>query len=249
MSLRPLLMDASMVLAYLAGKKNQTRRIADPQPSSTHWEMIHGYELLVSRVMQCSSGKSFVRFSHSIPNHALSGANHFAAAGSCSCQQGMVGDELWVRENWWQRGEWVQKQVNSSYPLEWIGKREVYYCAENPDKPDWGWRKRPSIHMPRWASRITLPITGLRFERLQDISAADACNEGLSCITKDGSLYKYGIPDRDGLPGTDDHGWPWHEWEVDPVKAFRKLWEKIYEPGSWDKNPWVWVIDFPRSIS
>jgi len=101
--------------------------------------------------------------------------------------------------------------------------------------------------MPRWASRITLEITAVRVERLHDISEADAVAEGLACITKDGDrTRKYGIPDADGMPGTDDHGWPWNEWRSDPREAYRKLWESINGPGSWDLNPWVWVIEFKR---
>jgi hypothetical protein len=65
-------------------------------------------------------------------------------------------------------------------------------------------------------------------------------------ITKDGSLFKFGIPDRDGLPGNDDFGWPWRDFETSPIAAFRKLSEVIYGPGSWEENPWVWVIEFRR---
>ena len=114
-----------------------------------------------------------------------------------------------------------------------------------------GWvsKHRPSIHMPRWASRITLEIAGVRIERLQDISEEDAKAEGLSTVTKDGRLYKWGIPDRDGLPGTDDDGWPWTQWDTDPRQAFRRLWDSIYgsDPAKcWDANPWVWVNCFRR---
>lgn len=109
--------------------------------------------------------------------------------------------------------------------------------------PKW----KPSIFMPRWASRIALEITSVRVERLQDISETDAKDEGLSCLTKDGGrTWKFGIPDRDGLPGNDDDGWHWHEWEVDPRLAYKKLWESINGAGSWAQNPWVWVIGFKR---
>lgn len=100
--------------------------------------------------------------------------------------------------------------------------------------------------MPRWASRITLEVTGIRVERLQDISEEDAIAEGLSGITKDGKLIKYGIPDQDGLPGTDNTGWPWRDWQKDPRDAYRRLWESINGRGSWDANPWVWVVEFKR---
>ena len=103
------------------------------------------------------------------------------------------------------------------------------------------------IHMPRWASRITLEVTGIRVERLQEISELDAITEGLTALTKDGGrTIKHGIPDRDGLPGNDNYGWHWSEWEKDSRVAYRKLWESINGPGSWDANPWVWVIEFRR---
>lgn len=102
-------------------------------------------------------------------------------------------------------------------------------------------RARPSIHMPRWASRLTLTVTDVRVQRLQEISADDAKAEGLATVTKDDKMWKYGIPDRDGLPGNDDHGWPWEEWEADPRRAFRKLWDRIHAGTDhmWDHNPLV----------
>ena len=105
---------------------------------------------------------------------------------------------------------------------------------------------KPSIHMPRWASRILLEITGVRVELLQDISEEDAIDEGLKAITKDGKLIKYGIPDRDGYPGADDFGWNWGDWDKSPVLAYKRLWQSINGKGSWDLNPFVWVIEFKR---
>ena len=105
---------------------------------------------------------------------------------------------------------------------------------------------KPSIHMPRWASRITLEITGVRVERLQDISEDDALSEGLASVSKYGSLFKHGIPDFDGLPGNDNVGWSWVEWDSNPISAYKKLWESINGKGSWEENQWVWVITFRR---
>lgn len=103
--------------------------------------------------------------------------------------------------------------------------------------------------MPRWASRITLEVTGVRIERLQGITEDDAKAEGLSTVTKDGKLWKWGIPDRDGLPGGCDVGWPWTQWDADPCAAFRRLWDGIYQDDkAWDANPWVWVTEF-RMVS
>lgn len=81
---------------------------------------------------------------------------------------------------------------------------------------------------------------------MQDITEDDAIADGLGCMTKDGVLYKYGIPDADGMPGKDDLGWPWMKWNASPVVAYKKLWEQINGPDSWDKNPWVWVVAFNR---
>jgi len=103
---------------------------------------------------------------------------------------------------------------------------------------------KPSIFMPRSASRVTLEVLSVRTERLQDISHNDAVSEGIRAVSKDGSTYKWGIPDMDGYPGNDNHGWPWQQWEDTPIKAFRKLWESINGKGSWAENPEVFVITF-----
>lgn len=107
-----------------------------------------------------------------------------------------------------------------------------------------GLKYTPCIHMPSAASRLVLEITGARTEPLQDISRRDAILEGFKCQSKDGRLIKYGIPDNDGLPGTDNYGWPWQEWEEDPRQAYQRLWEKLHGAGSWDENPSVFVFDF-----
>jgi len=148
------------------------------------------------------------------------------------------GDRLWVRETWCMRtGGMLPHMDRACIPR---------YRADGELKPEWGFMKwHPSIHMPRRASRITLEVTGVRIERLQDISDEDAKAEGLTTVTKDGQLYKWGIPDRDGLPGSCDDGWPWTHWDTDPREAFRSLWNGInLDTNGWDANPYVWVIDF-----
>ena len=130
-----------------------------------------------------------------------------AAPGSAviSCPHGKRGDRLWVREAHYIIGE----------------HREVFFRAtqDSNNSPTLSWPGpwRPSIHMPRWAGRITLEVTGVRAERLQSISAADGWAEGI-CYSPD----------------------------VDPVHEFRELWERINGPGSWDANPWIWVVSFRR---
>jgi hypothetical protein len=94
-----------------------------------------------------------------------------------------------------------------------------HYQADG-NRPEFNGLWKPSIHMFRWASRITLEITGVRVERLQDISEADAIAEGCQCSGVPASLTNRG--------------------------AFAKLWESINGTGSWDANPWVWVVEFRR---
>jgi hypothetical protein len=129
------------------------------------------------------------------------------------CPYGQPGDRLWVRETF-QRftddGEILYKADPAGFEAMNEYKRDE--CLEA--------RWRPSIHMPRQLSRITLEITAVRVERLQEISEADAMAEG--------------IPHSEVSPP--DMG----------RFTFRHLWESINGPGSWDSNPWVWVIEFRR---
>lgn len=137
------------------------------------------------------------------------------------CPYGVVGDRLWVRETFWQ----------SSYG-------EFFYRADHPDsdiRAHGGWK--PSIHMPRYACRTVLEITDIRVERIQDISEADAKAEGMLYLDGLGvghSGYRHSIN---------------HEYVYDTARAaFRILWNSVYEKRGygWDKNPWVWVVEFKR---
>ncbi len=95
---------------------------------------------------------------------------------------------------------------------------------------------KPSIHMPRWASRITLEVTGVRVERLQDISEEDAIAEGVECW------------EERGYDDAQDFYRNYHTGgDLFTAKAsYRTLWESINGPGSWERNDWVWVIEFKR---
>jgi len=128
------------------------------------------------------------------------------------CPYGAPGDTLWVRETWTQ------------YPIELNPEPcDAWYKAtSNGPPPPFKWR--PSIHMPRWASRITLRITDIRVERLQDISEDDARAEGCDPVVH---------PDGAVDCGT-------------RKTTFASLWNKINGPGAWDENPWVWVLAFER---
>ncbi|ENR6004739.1 hypothetical protein ACEWM3_004966 [Klebsiella pneumoniae] len=124
------------------------------------------------------------------------------------CPFGAVGDRIWVRETW------------ARYNID-QNSHDIAYRATTPeDQPEEG-RWRPSIHMPRWASRILLEITGVRVERLQSITLGDICKE-VGC-----GLYDF-------RPAT--HGF----------QVWEELWKSIYGAENWQANPWVWVISFER---
>lgn len=147
---------------------------------------------------------------------------------------GQPGDQLWVRETWLD-ARCTGVEVRDPHTL----KRTSYaYGADTPPgsyadqcRKDYGLKWRPSIHMPRAASRIQLEVTGVRVERLQDISDADARAEGAVCVDE--------ATGREVLfPDASKAG----SWRL----GYRVLWESINGPGSWDANPWVWVVEFRR---
>lgn len=135
------------------------------------------------------------------------------------CPYGAAGDFLWIREKWQRLRDAAGRQI-------------VEYCA-GPFLLDVETHKRwhPSIHMPRWASRITLEVTGVRVERLQDISESDAIAEGIERNVFNDEWSGYG---------------QFHGAALTPKGSYRALWESINGPGSWDANPWVWVVEFTR---
>lgn len=128
---------------------------------------------------------------------------------------GQPGDRLWVREAW---------AKTQPIQLPWPQTMVVY--REGDNRTDYGGPWKPSIHMPRAFSRITLEVTGVHVERLQDISVADAIAEGVNIH-----------PDHHSKP---------RESIYSAVEAYRDLWESINGPESWEANPWVWVVSFKR---
>lgn len=194
---RPIIFSAPMVRAILAGTKTQTRRIVPTMFTCGRVEYPGKRD---------SRGYSRVNW--------LDTAEGMAQAAQ-ECKYGRPGDRLWVRETW---GAWP-------HMMGGVQPETLRYRADGEYQNERGtWRWRPSIHMPRWASRITLEITDVRVERLQDISEADAKAEGVS------------MPD--GTPAPPDF-WSYQQ-------EFRHLWEQINGPGSWDANPFVWVVTFRR---
>jgi hypothetical protein len=137
-----------------------------------------------------------------------------------------VGDTLWVREAWRPLGD---------APLsECVGTDDIKFHATTDEFEASVFKWRPSIHMPRWASRITLKVTDVRVQRLQDISEADAISEG---IVK----YESTLEDAAEYAATEGR-----MIENDPHQAFRDLWTSINGEASWDANPWVVAYTFKR---
>lgn len=205
MAERPMLFSGAMVRAILAGTKTQTRRVVKPQPPSGHdWA---GW--CVASTHQADEGKA---------TWAAGFGPYLRDAHRVACPYGQPGDRLWVRETF-QRftddGETIYKADPSGF--EAMNELKRNECLEA--------RWRPAIHMPRWASRITLEITGVRVERLQDISEADAVAEG--CAGGHGAI-------------------PGYNYAATPGEHYHWLWESINGAGSWDANPWVWVVEFRR---
>lgn len=224
MTERPILFSGAMVRAILEGRKTVTRRVVKPAP---HGDLKWNQQIL---------GKHVTNWTDDLRLY--------------ECPYGQPGDRLWVRESLRYDPEYGHFFAAGGRHGE-----TVYLCSLFDDKesqtgysydgllPE---RSVPSIHLHRRYSRILLEVTDARVERLQDISEEQALAEGLARVTKDGALFKHGIPERDGLPGTADSAWPWQEWEADPRKAFAKLWTGINGTESWDANPWVWVVEFKR---
>lgn len=197
MSNRPIIFSAPMVRAILDGRKTVTRRILKPQPN-----------MGPNGMMVCLGGDAWAE-------------SDGILSGLWKLQE--PGDRLWVREAW--RSTAIYDVLS---PSEMNGKEPIRYeCDETWQT--WGWkladkhgRLRPSIHMPRWASRITLDVTEVRVQRLQDISEEDAEAEG----ARGSASGPWG---REGL-----------------IEDYSDIWEAIHGPGSWDANPWVAAITFKR---
>ncbi|MFC5359522.1 hypothetical protein [Azospirillum himalayense] len=152
------------------------------------------------------------------------------------------GDRLWVRENTWQNGTWVRTEDETGeIGSKWVGTSSVRMMA-NETKPagsgNFVWRSIPSIHMPRWASRLTLVVEQVRVERLQDISEADAIAEGIEMCS----------PRPRGMSGWRDYGDKLGDtsrrYFSDPRRSFQTLWTSLHGAGAWAANPWVVALTF-----
>lgn len=232
MTERGMIFNAEMVRAILDGRKTQTRRImrVQPEPSKSR----PGDFWFSSKKLE-----SMVHISDFAPGNSPIADYHLFIQEHC-CPFGSVGDRIWVRETF--QGPLFDYEQMESY-LEDSSKFEkpefCQYAADGKPAPEYydaddnlrhGWR--PSIHMPRWASRILLEITDVRVERLSAISEEDARAEGII----DGGCLNCGEPEPCGCDNP----------EPDATDAFAYLWQSIYGQENWNADPWVWVIEFKR---
>ncbi len=206
----PIIFSAPMVQAILAGRKTMTRRIIKPQPATLP-------------ELDDAGPKSPRWLVYGIPT-------------TLRCPYGAPGDRLWVRETW-------QSDLrNAGKKPHLIDQTEpVWFAADGKSKGHNGWGIRatgwrPSIFMPRWASRITLRVTEIRVERLHAITEDDARAEG-------GGLYVpgHGFITEDQLKAD-----PGYANFLSPVMGFQSIWDSINGPGAWNANPYVWVVKFER---
>ncbi|HEK2903370.1 TPA: hypothetical protein SMU01_003717 [Proteus mirabilis] len=228
---RGIIFNAEMVRAILDGRKTQTRRIIKSVPATHNF---HGW--VTSSTHAKDEGKAC---------WAIDDSPLLKEPIRLNCPLGKVGDRLYVRETW----SVVSHEFDDDgLMIDYVPDRPTKAVHEMPyghgyftghviysADGDFTWGDddgcidgrscwKPSIHMPRWASRITLEITDVRVERLNDISNDDAKSEG--CWYRRGG----GVPDK----------------AITPSDQFPTLWEEIYGDGSWSSNPWVWVIEFKR---
>ncbi|UHM89822.1 ASCH domain-containing protein [Rahnella victoriana] len=227
---RPILFNAEMVKAILSGRKTQTRRVVKFPLRDVNM----GCELAGNEL-----------------------AGEVKAGDYRNCPLGQPGDQLWVRETFATLGnedgcaiDWQENLVKTGGP----DAARVYRasCEQRPGNyglwsipDDAFWKPHtenmqyegswvPSIHMPRWASRIQLEIINVGVQRLQDISSGDAVREGICQLPASG---RYCINPGDQYFGGASRS---------AKEVYSWLWESIYGEGSWQANPWVWVIEFER---
>lgn len=230
---RGMIFNGEMGRAILDGRKTQTRRIVKPQPEISSKDNLSGIwldkplnGLLLPKIQDIA----------------------------IHCPFGMSGDRIWVRETWATLGnedgcyvDWEEnlckgdersaariyrascEQRPGDYGL-WSIPDDDYWKPHTKDhKFEGAWR--PSILMPRWASRILLEITNVRVEQLNVISERDAQAEGVAKLQ--GGFWQHYQP-----------GWTQHQ--LSARGSFVTLWKSIYGEESWNSNPWVWVIEFKR---
>ncbi|WJO31016.1 hypothetical protein [Pseudomonas monteilii] len=207
---RPILFSGPMVRAILSGQKTVTRREIKPSMRSAD----SSFEL---HQQEDESWRPMHTFDESCMD--AKGTEH-----PILCPYGQPGDRLWVREAWL-----ADAQLDSIAPRDLSQGEPILYPADGSVRQTGcamvsQGRGRPSIHMPRWASRILLEITAVRVELLQDISEEQAEAEGVGFLRR--------VPDADET--------------LTSAQLFECLWSSINGDESWHGNPWVWAVEFKR---
>ncbi|HCJ5549721.1 TPA: hypothetical protein NUX00_002771 [Klebsiella pneumoniae] len=226
MTERGMIFNAEMVRAILDGRKTQTRR-------PIKWKQ--------TRFTEIGEREDGSKWPWSEDAEHACDLWH-------PCPFGAVGDRIWVREAYRFPASLDdvsptgvgEMAVATGYRKPWAPTfyeftgtfSDGWKGFETPPKVSNAGKLRPSIHMPRWASRILLEITDVRVERLNAISEDDARAEGII----DGGCLNCGEPEPCGCANP----------EPDATDAFAYLWQSIYGQESWNANPWVWVIEFER---
>ena len=196
---RPILFSGDMVRAILDGRKTMTRRVVKiaQHPQAERVQHFEGLRW------------DWLRYDG-------------LRLSTFKCPFGKTGDRLWVRETF----RLSDPNDCACYePCRCRSGQPMYRADGHYHDMEYKWK--PSIYMPRWSSRITLEVTGVRVERLQDISEEDAQAEG--------APLELGVLERTILGAKARYR-----------SGFVRLWESINGPGSWDANPWVWCVSFKR---
>ena len=219
---RPILMSGEMVRATLEGRKTQTRRVV----TSGRYRL-DGYSPTGRLVDYHGNGNTLgLEYTHDERGLWDGDSNPDGrSALILPCPYGLPGDLMYVREAWH-----AHKLDDNLSPAELSPSspsRIWWHADDSRDNADYIGKLRPSIHMPRWASRLTLVVEDIRVERLQEISEEDAVAEGAIAYAERGEA-----PDPIGA--------------AEPVYAFRELWDSLNASRGygWDANPWVWVVQF-----
>lgn len=222
---RGMIFNGEMVRAILDGRKTQTRRII--KDCTVGRDQISKFIQIEKKFIGC--------YPEDVPE----------LIREC-CPYGVQGDRIWVREAFRVHSRatdvatLVYKASERNSWTEQTHRVPVAVCNKPATPEKW----TPSLHMPRWASRILLEITDVRVERLNAISPEDAESEGLERTNFTGFGDEPGLP---SYPEPDVYFDPLKkQWKEYPPEAFAGLWESIYGEGSWQANPWVWVIEFKR---
>ena len=233
---RPIIFSAPMVQALLAGRKNQTRRLLNPQPDLNDAGL---WRYPPDSVCNGVDPKLWVKRFGGFCQTDAEGLASFLLHPSNGRRllPYAPGDRLYVREAWSGEHYWHATAPKERQSGCWGGevyvKESIWYWADgNPEFGDWE-RPRPSIHMPRWASRLTLIVTEVRVQRLQEISEADAVAEG--CAWSD--LWE-------GYTPCPDAGDARYFNSRSAARSFEQLWSGIHGSDAWGANPWVVAVSF-----